>query len=229
MTETYLDTIQFQPDYENLTKRLRLRPGSPMFEDFNAFFDETVKIARPKVFYKVAFTDGNDSNSVVIDGIRFESRVLCVNLAEVHRVFAYLATCGVELAEQRARETDILRQFWADALMEAALQSAMGVLREDMITRYQVGKTSAMNPGSLPDWPISQQKPFFELLGTTANRTGVRLTESMLMVPAKSTTGLFFETESEFVNCQLCPRKNCPNRRAGYNQDLYGARYNNPD
>jgi hypothetical protein len=228
MTETFLDSIQFQPDYENLIKRLRLRPGSPMLEDFSAFFDEIVEIARPKVYYKVAFTDENDSNSVVIDGIRFESRVLCVNLAEVHRIFAYLATCGVELEAHRAGETDILRQYWADAVMEAALQAAMLALREDMSLRYQVGKTSGMNPGSLPDWPISQQKPFFELLGETANRTGVRLTESMLMVPAKSTTGLFFETESDFVNCQLCPRKSCPNRRAGYDQDLYEARYDNP-
>jgi len=46
-----------------------------------------------------------------------------------------------------------------------------------------------------------------------------------LMVPAKSTTGLFFETESGFVNCQLCPRQTCLNRRAGYKPDLYDTRY----
>ena len=228
MTETLLDSIHFQPDYEDLARRLHLRPGSSNLEDFAEFCDEMVSIGRPKAFYKVAFIEANDSSSVVIDGIRFDSRVLCVNLAEVHRVFVYLATCGEELAERRANEMDILRQFWADAVMEAALKAAMSELQKDMTARYQVSKTASMNPGSLTDWPITQQKPFFELLGAAANRTGVRLTESMLMVPAKSTTGLYFETDRDFVNCQLCPRRTCPNRRAGYDPDLYDSRYKRP-
>jgi hypothetical protein len=226
--ETFLDAIEFQPDFEALARRLHLSPGSSNLDDFTVFFNEMAAIARPKAFYKVAFIEANDSNSVLIDGIRFDSRVLCVNLAEVHRVFAYMATCGQELAERRAGENDILRQFWSDAVMEAALHTAMARLKDDLKARYQVGKTSAMNPGSLPDWPITQQRPFFDLLGAAASRTGVRLTESMLMVPAKSTTGLFFETESDFVNCQLCPRQTCPNRRAGYKPDLFNSRYKQP-
>ena len=225
MTETFLDAIPFQPDIETIASRLHLRPGSPNLEEFTIFLEEMAEIARPKAFYKVAFIEANDLSSVLIDGVRFDSRVLCVNLADVHRVFVYLATCGHELAERRAVEKDILRQFWADAVMEAALQAAMAALKEDLKSRYQVGKTSTMNPGSLPDWPITQQQPFFELLGTTAHLTGVHLTDSMLMVPAKSTTGLFFETESDFINCQLCPRQTCPNRRAGYKPDLYDSRY----
>jgi len=225
MTETFLDAIQFQPDFEALTRRLHLRPGNPNLEDFTIFLEELAEVARPKAFYKLAFIEANDSSSVLIEGIRFDSRVLCVNLADVHRVFVYLATCGQELAEKRAEEKDILRQFWADTVMEAALQAAMVALKEDLRSRFQVGKTSTMNPGSLPDWPITQQQPFFELLGAAANRTGVSLTESMLMVPAKSTTGLFFETESDFINCQLCPRQTCPNRRAGFKPDLFDSKY----
>ncbi len=225
MTETFLDAIQFQPGFEALTRRLHLRPGSPNLEDFTIFLEEMVGIARPKAFYKLAFIEANDTSSVLIDGVRFDSRVLCVNLADVHRVFVYLATCGRELAEKRAEEKDILRQFWADAVMEAALQAAMTALKEDLRSRFLVVKTSTINPGSLPDWPITQQQPFFELLGAAANLTGVFLTESMLMVPAKSTTGLFFETESDFINCQLCPRQTCPNRRAGYKPDLYNSKY----
>ena len=228
MTEIFLDPIHFKPDYEALTKRLHLRPGNANLTDFSEFFEEMVAIGRPKAFYRLSFIEANDSNSVQINGIRFDSRVLCVNLAEVHRVFVYVATCGEELAERRASEKDILRQFWADAVMEAALQAAIAELKQDMTARYQVSKTAAMNPGSLSDWPITQQKPFFELLGASAKRTGVRLTESMLMIPAKSTTGLYFETEGNYINCQLCPRQTCPNRRAGYNSKLYDSRYKQP-
>ncbi len=228
MEEVFLDSIPFKPDFESLTRRLHLKSGSPHLEDFSILFNEMAEIARPKAFYKVSFIDESEADSIVINGVCFHSRVLCVNLADVHRVFAYVATCGREIADKRAGETDILSQFWADAVMESALQAAMAAMMEDMNGRYQLAKTSAMNPGSLPDWPITQQRAFFDLLGSSADRTGVRLLDSMLMTPSKSTTGIIFETESNFVNCQLCPRRTCPNRRAGYNPELFDTKYRQP-
>jgi hypothetical protein len=40
------------------------------------------------------------------------------------------------------------------------------------------------------------------------------------MLPTKSVSGIFFPTETSYENCQLCPRENCPNRRAEYNKAL---------
>jgi hypothetical protein len=44
----------------------------------------------------------------------------------------------------------------------------------------------------------------------------VRLTESMLMIPRKSVSGIFFPSEEGFVACQLCERENCPSRKAPF-------------
>jgi len=44
----------------------------------------------------------------------------------------------------------------------------------------------------------------------------VILTESFLMMPRKSSSGIFFPTETPFFACQLCPREGCPARKAAY-------------
>jgi hypothetical protein len=77
-----------------------------------------------------------------------------------------------------------------------------------------------MNPGSLADWPLTEQIPLFRLIGDVRQATGVYLTESLLMMPRKSVSGFDFPTESSFASCQLCPREKCPNRRAAYDPIL---------
>jgi hypothetical protein len=82
-----------------------------------------------------------------------------------------------------------------------------------------------MAPGSLTDWPLREQRPLFALLGDTEALVGVRLTDSCLMLPNKSVSGIRFPTEKHFESCQLCPRPDCPGRRAPYDADLYDRRY----
>ncbi len=45
------------------------------------------------------------------------------------------------------------------------LQSAFGGFVAHLAASYDLANPSAMNPGSLGDWPISQQRPLFDLLG----------------------------------------------------------------
>ncbi|MGE5222062.1 MAG: vitamin B12 dependent-methionine synthase activation domain-containing protein, partial [Omnitrophica WOR_2 bacterium] len=86
-------------------------------------------------------------------------------------------------------------------------------------------KLAAMNPGSLEDWPLSEQNSLFALLGDVTETTGVRLTDSMLMQPTKSVSGIYFTSAEGFASCQLCPRQACPNRRATYDPDLFQQKY----
>jgi hypothetical protein len=77
-----------------------------------------------------------------------------------------------------------------------------------------------MSPGSLQDWPLEAQSQLFQLLPDVEAAIGVRLTESLLMIPTKSVSGIYFQTEVSFVNCQLCQRGKCPGRKARYDEDL---------
>ncbi len=84
-----------------------------------------------------------------------------------------------------------------------------------------------MNPGSLEDWPITQQKQLFSIFGNVEDLIGVKLTDSFLMIPRKSVSGIYFPTEVMFYSCQLCQRKNCEERQAPYDkslEDKYSAR-----
>jgi hypothetical protein len=160
-----------------------------------------------------------------VDGTRLTSRVLQVNLAKAHRAFVYLATGGVEL-EDWARSLEApFDRFQADAIAGMALMTARQALTQHLEQVFSPGKLGEMNPGSLPDWPLREQRQLFELLGGLEASIGVQLLDSYLMKPIKSTSGLLFPTEDEYYNCQLCPMENCPGRRAAYDPDLYGRRY----
>ena len=50
---------------------------------------------------------------------------------------------------------------------------------------------------------------------------GVTLSESFLMIPIKSVSGILFPKEIRFESCQLCPREKCAGRRAPYEESLW--------
>lgn len=220
-----LTDIPFTLDRDALADRTHVWPDSPFAEELARLADSAEKMARPKAMFKLAFVDCVDDNQVLIDGITFTSRVLRVNLDQTHRVFAFIATAGIELERWERSLSDMLYQFWAEKIQELALQTAYQALLERIEAEFAPGPLSTMNPGSLSDWPLYEQRPLFKLLGDPRSAIGVELTDSMLMIPAKSISGLKFSTQTRYENCQLCPRPECPGRRAPYDPDLYRQRY----
>jgi hypothetical protein len=225
MENTILNPIPFDLDVQALKKRLRIKPDSSYARQFENLLEDARQVARLKAAYRVVFIDERNDNSVVIEGITFSSRVLAVNLEKVHRVFPYLATCGEELDQWSKSFSDMLEQFWADAIKETAVHVAYQALIHHLADTYELVHSSVMNPGSLEDWPITEQKQLFRLLEKEKGVIGVNLTDSFLMIPTKSVSGICFPTEHSFVNCQLCPREGCPGRRARYEQNLYEQKF----
>jgi len=220
-----LDTIPFEPDLPALHKRLHIREGSRYVQEFSRLLAEAQEIACPRALYQVSYITGRGEDWVQIEDVRFASRVLSVNLHPVNRVFPFLSTCGIELQQWVEGSGDMLVKFWAEAIKEAALACATNALFAHIQATYQPGNISEMSPGSLEDWPLTQQRPMFDLIGGIKDAIGVRLEESMMMIPAKTISGICFPTEVAFESCQLCPRENCPGRRAEYDSALYEKRY----
>jgi cobalamin-dependent methionine synthase I len=227
ITTHLLKTIPFEPDLAALKKRLRLKENTESLEEFNQLLDQAISTAQPRAFYMAAFITSRGEDWIEVAEKRFSSRVLSVNTEHAYRVFPYLATCGEELQQWAEGIDDVVHRFWAEAIKEAALFSALGAFDTDLRERYMPGHTASMSPGSLPDWPIQQQRVLFDLFGGGAE-IQVTLTDSMLMIPTKSVSGIRFPTEAAFESCQLCPREACPGRRAPYDGDLYQSRYCSP-
>lgn len=226
MTQTtahIINEVPFAPDVDHLVRRLRIKPGEEA--EFLRLLEEARGLARPRALYLAAYITARGEDWVAIEGVRFSSRVLRVNLDAAYRVFPYLATCGPELQRWAGGMQDMVWGYWAEAIKEAALFCALEALNADLEARYRPGQTSKMSPGSLEDWPLLEQRQLFQLLGQRVEQIGVRLTESLLMVPTKTVSGIRFPNEIGFENCQLCPRDDCPGRRAEYDPLLYDDRF----
>jgi len=217
MERFLLDAIPITATIEEITKKLGLKDEDDI-DLMTELFAKVRELARPKALYKVAYVDSVESPHVVLDGVRFTSAVLSRNMESVHRVFAYVCTCGTELDDWSHAEKDYVVSFWLDIVKERILFDASSYLRSYIKNKYGITTLSSINPGSgnADTWPITQQKLLFQLIGGVTEDAGVQLTESCLMLPTKSTSGLLYGSAKEFINCSLCERKNCPGRRAEY-------------
>lgn len=216
---TVLDHIPTHIDTEKLAEKLRISDEDDNLADFSQLVEDAKGIARPKGLYTEVYIDEKGEDFIAARGYVFKSTVLRRNLDKVYRFFPYMATCGTELEKWSETVNDPLLRYWADAIKESFLRCALEVLREHFTASVKIERYSSMNPGSLPDWPITEQKKLFSLTGDVEGLIGVRLTESCLMIPVKSISGILFPNETGFDNCQLCQRKNCPGRRAEYIPD----------
>ncbi len=221
-----LNSIPIELDLEAVLKRMRLRNRSDnIVGNIREMLDIARPIARPKAVYEVAYVENKNGDSLEIGGVKFTSRVLRVNLDKVERVFPYVVTCGRELEEIEIPSTDFIKGYYLDQIKETTVVLARQYVEDYLKKRYALGQLSRMAPGAGAeiDWPIMQQKELFSLFGgreKVEELIGVRLTDSFLMVPIKSVSGIFFPTEVSFESCQLCPRERCIGRRAAYDPEL---------
>jgi hypothetical protein len=195
-------------------------PRNEWEERLEQFVETIQPLILGKAVYKTAYVDSRLANGVVIDGIRFTSTVLRKNLDEVGRVFPYVVTIGNALEEKMRSCTDVLDQYFLDTVGTLAVVKARNHLEEHLRSKFHLKGLSFMGPGSLRDWPIQEQRSLFALLGDVEGAIGVKLTQSLLMSPVKSLSGIYFPTQVPFFSCQLCPRQNCPSRKAKFSEML---------
>lgn len=225
MSVHFIEDIPFELNIDSLMKRLRVQKNSRYADSLLALVHDAQAVVKPKALFKAVYIEAKYDDRVVINGTELKSRVLRVNLEEAHRVFPYVATCGMEIDDWVRSIDDLMKSLWAETIQGIALRSALKALNKHIDEHYSPGLTSRMSPGSLKDWPIGEQRKLFAILGDTKESIGVQLTSSLMMIPAKSVSGILFPTEVSFESCQLCPREDCPGRRAPYDKDLYDRKY----
>lgn len=211
-----LTQIPFSLEPDRLMRDAHVMPGSEDMDDFLGLLDLARLVGKPKAAYAEAFVERQQGDAIQINGITFTSRVLSRNLSEVERVFPVLMTCGLEMDEAFQEHGDVLMSYWWDQIKTELLFAAEQALETHLHTTYRLNKTAVMRPGSgdVSVWPIEQQHGVFALLGEAAGQIGVTLTDSFLMTPNKTGSGILFPTMKEFHECAICLRENCLLRRA---------------
>jgi hypothetical protein len=218
-----LADIPFELDIDALLKKNHIEEGTDDAINFQSLVDTVGKLGKPKSLYKECFIDKKGTDIVSIGDTTFRSHVLRNKLDAVERVFAYVATCGRELDGIEIPQEDFLEKYWLDTIKQTLLGFSRGYLNEHLLRKYKIGKTASMQPGSgdTTVWSIEQQKELFSIFGDVEGLIGVRLTDSFLMLPNKSVSGIIFPTEIDFKSCQLCHRENCQGRSAPFDEDLW--------
>ncbi|OGD25152.1 MAG: hypothetical protein A2Y69_00520 [Candidatus Aminicenantes bacterium RBG_13_59_9] len=214
-----METIDLIPvilDPGEIAARLRFDPVRAGFESLDELIALAQRLIHPRAVYDVAYTGAKGEETVEVSGVNFRSPILRKNLDGANKVFPYIITVGPELEHAASAQGDLLKQYYLEEMANMALESAAGWLGGRLEVRYGVTGLANMSPGSLADWPISEQTKLFSIFGDTEKAVGVRLTDSMLMLPRKSISGILFPSEEGFVACQLCERVHCSSRKAAY-------------
>ncbi|MFP4082504.1 MAG: hypothetical protein ACLFVG_07065 [Candidatus Aminicenantes bacterium] len=215
----YLDSIPLRLGVNDIIKELRLENKNPSI-DIQELLEKSKLLISPKLLYEVSYITKKEKDQVEIEKVTFTSRVLSLNLQKVEKVFPYVITIGKALENKASSSNDLLKQYYLENIGDEALRLLEKYLENHIRQNYGIKKLASMSPGSLENWPVTEQKPLFSLFGRELDLVGVTLTESMLMIPRKSISGILFPTEVTFSSCQLCPRKRCPERKASYDQNL---------
>ncbi len=216
MEAVVLDRIPLSLSAADAATAVRVRPGTAAYEDLEQLLQQALAVARPKAVYATALVTGRGDDFLELDDIPLESRLMPRNLAKVHRAFPYVVTCGTEIDDFGRGLDDMVQVWWLDTIKELMLAQANDYLNRHLTEVVGLGQFSVMNPGSLPDWPLSEQPKLFALIGDVEALIGVQLTDSCLMLPTKTLSGLAFQSEDDYQECRLCNRKACTGRRVPF-------------
>lgn len=131
----------------------------------------------------------------------------------------FICTCGQEYEiyqQQLKAENDMVREFIADALGSVIAEKCADEMEKNVqesIEKLGWHHTNRFSPGYC-GWHVSQQQKLFPLFkGETC---GVRLTESSLMLPIKSVSGIMGigkEVRRLDYTCGLCQFEKCYKRK----------------
>lgn len=139
-------------------------------------------------------------------------------LGPLRLVAVFACTVGPGLGA-RARDLmgkdEGLEAYVYDAIASLAAENAAEALQrsaEEEAGERGLGATERYSPGYC-GWPVSEQARLFALLPPGA--CGIRLTESSMMVPEKSVSGIFGlgpGLSRRGYGCGQCDRESCPSR-----------------
>ncbi len=206
-------------DDEEIARKYRLG-FAKMNGSLSKYIVEARTLIQPKAVYTLLRIAGIDGDEVVLEkGYALRSQLLAEKLQKTPEVALYIVTIGHQL-EQRVTELsseDILHSLVLDYLGTYAV----GMVRryvQSLVEGEMKVKVSHFGPGETETWNMEQQAVIYNILMSSdevKSKVNVRITQSSLLVPKKSTSGLLAQTEGVYIQCNFCPLK-CEYRRAKY-------------
>jgi hypothetical protein len=188
-------------------------------DNLDSLLEECKELIKPAAIYTFTKIEKVSKEGLLLGKGKFlRSPKLAEQLSCSTEIALYIMTIGPDL-EKRVTSiaTDKILDSWIlDNIGTYALRT-LGKHIEGRIRNEKGWKISRFNPGSTPSWNLEDQETIFSILSkkTVQERIGVSLTESFMMVPRKSVSGVMGQAISDYHNCQEC-RLTCDYRQEEY-------------
>lgn len=182
------------------------------------------QVVEPKMVFSVARLSETGTSGIRLEnGTFFRSARIARALKDCEAVVCFVGTIGAEVDEEINRLTSknkLSDAFVVDAAGSAGAEQMVEAFHKGMekVFRSQgKGVTLRFSPGYC-DWAVKEQAKLFSLLDT--DLIGVELSESSLMNPRKSVSGVFGLTSTpssvstRYNPCAHCGKKDCVARRS---------------
>jgi hypothetical protein len=187
---------------------------------------EAEGILKPQLSFRVLDLIDVDKSGIALEGgTRFKSPKLAKALTGAESACCFLATVGpgVDMEVKRLmQEKHYADAYVLDALGSMSAENVVEQFYQRMARRQaerDAGVTLRFSPGYC-DWPIQQQQLLFKLF-QNVEAPEVELSDTCLMTPSKSVSGLFGlmppglrGVDTAYNPCNSCKKRDCIARRS---------------
>jgi hypothetical protein len=198
------------------------QPSARITSLVNDYIENYHDLIAPSYSYTFCDIESVDGNRVNIgNSIILKSKIIARLSERCCKIAVFALTIGNHLEEMVAHLAEnglVLQATVLDAIGSGATEKLADHIEERIRRMANAGgliTSWRFSPGYC-DWEVDQQEKVFQALnGDTA---GIRLTESLLMMPRKSISGIIGmgPSGSDIENynpCRTCKKKDCPGRR----------------
>ena len=142
-------------------------------------------------------------------------RQICGYMKGATSAALFLCTAGTiftKLTNQFTEKGDLLEAYIVDVIGSITVEKAMNQIQDILSAEASLENMNISNrysPGYC-NWHLASQETLFHLIGT--NPTGISLSESCLMQPIKSVSGIIAigtEVKKRAYGCPICKNQSC--------------------
>jgi hypothetical protein len=172
------------------------------------------------IFYDVRWN--KEDYSLIIKNKPLQiKKIIFQQIKKSTSIAVFVCTAGhkiSQLSKNLMKDGDLLKGYVYDVFGSVVVEKAMDLIQESLkqkMIKSGLKITNRFSPGYC-GWDVAEQQNLFSLL--PENFCGIELTESSLMKPIKSVSGIIGIGEEVKFNpysCDLCDMGNCLYRNLG--------------
>ncbi|MDX9728673.1 MAG: vitamin B12 dependent-methionine synthase activation domain-containing protein [Bacteroidales bacterium] len=158
----------------------------------------------------------HEDKSIDIQGVTFDVKhIIFSQIRKAEEAALFICTAGAEVglrSHRSMKEGDLLRGYVYDVIGSEVVENAADRMQAELrLTAAAEGLkiTNRFSPGYC-GWDVAEQHKLFSFFPD--NYCGITLTESALMSPVKSVSGIIGigrDVKYSPYQCHLCDDKNC--------------------